>query len=89
MPVLRVAGTVFVKHPTQRSVLINADPAKIEELATSQPSTYSVREAYAGRAAVEVQLSTVDDAALRELLLEAWRRTAPRNLVSAYDSRRK
>jgi len=43
--------------------------------------------AYVGRHGwVSVQLATVDPAELRELLVEAWRQTAPKRLVAAYDS---
>ena len=37
---------------------------------------------YVGRFGwIEVQLSNVDEAELRELLTEAWRRTAPKKLI--------
>ena len=42
---------------------------------------------YVGRYGwVQVQLSNVDENELRELLIEAWRRTAPKRLVKDYDA---
>jgi hypothetical protein len=35
--------------------------------------------------AMPVQLSTVDAEELRELVVEAWRQTAPKKLVNSYD----
>ncbi len=47
---------------------------------------YSVA-AYVGRFGwVEVNLSKVDSTELHELVIEAWRRTAPKKLVKEYDS---
>jgi hypothetical protein len=35
---------------------------------------------------MSIQLATVDPAELGELVVEAWRQTAPRRLVAAYDA---
>jgi hypothetical protein len=51
----------------------------------AQPGVYSMA-AYVGRFGwVEVQLSTVDPGELHELVIEAWRRTAPKKLVKGFD----
>ncbi len=43
--------------------------------------------AYVGRHGwVSIQLATIDLAELRELLVEAWRQTAPKRLGAVYDS---
>ena len=43
--------------------------------------------AYVGRHGwVSIQLATVDPAEFRELIVEAWRQTAPKRLVTAYDT---
>ena len=50
------------------------------------PETFGI-PAYVGRHGwVSIQLATVDPTELRELLVEAWRQTAPRRLMTAYDS---
>jgi hypothetical protein len=55
-------------------------------LVAAAPENFGV-PAYVGRHGwVSIQLATVDPTELRELLVEAWRQTAPRRLVAAYDS---
>jgi hypothetical protein len=55
-------------------------------LVAAAPDTFGV-PAYVGRHGwVSVQLETVDPAELTELVVEAWRLTAPRRLVAAYDA---
>lgn len=53
----------------------------------SRPRTFSVAP-YVGRFGwVAVQLSTVGARAMRELIVESWRRTAPKQVVAKYDGR--
>ena len=55
-------------------------------LIAAAPETFGV-PAYVGRHGwVSVRLATVDPDELRELLVEAWRQTAPKRLVAAYDA---
>jgi hypothetical protein len=55
-------------------------------LTAAAPETFGV-PAYVGRHGwVSIQLATVDPAELAELVVEAWRQTAPRRLVAAYDA---
>ena len=55
-------------------------------LVAAAPDTFGV-PAYVGRHGwVGVQLATVDPAELTELVVEAWRLTAPKRLVAAYDA---
>ena len=57
-------------------------------LVSAAPETFGI-PAYVGRHGwVSIQLATVDPAELRELIIEAWRQTAPKRLVAAYDSGR-
>jgi hypothetical protein len=57
-------------------------------LVGSDPVTYRV-SAYTGRFGwTTVVLGRVDEAELAELLEDAWRRTAPKRLVTAYDAGR-
>ena len=58
------------------------------ELIAMAPETYSIA-AYVGRFGwVSVRLATVDKAELRDLIIEAWRRTAPKKLVTTFDATR-
>jgi hypothetical protein len=55
-------------------------------LVAADPETFGV-PAYVGRHGwVSVRLATVDPEELRELLVEAWRQTAPKRLVAAFDA---
>jgi hypothetical protein len=57
-------------------------------LVSAAPETFGI-PAYVGRHGwVSIQLATVDPAEVRELIVEAWRQTAPKRLVAAYDSGR-
>jgi hypothetical protein len=58
-------------------------------LTAAAPETFGV-PAYVGRHGwVSIQLATVDHPAeFGELMVEAWRQTAPRRLVAAYDADR-
>ena len=55
-------------------------------LLAAAPETFGV-PAYVGRHGwVSIQLATVDPTELGELVVEAWRQTAPKRLVVAYDA---
>jgi hypothetical protein len=55
-------------------------------LIAAAPDTFGIPD-YVGRHGwVSIQLATADPVELRELLVEAWRQTAPRRLVATYDA---
>jgi hypothetical protein len=55
-------------------------------LVAAAPETFGV-PAYVGRHGwVSIELATADPAEVRELVTEAWRQTAPKRLVAAYDA---
>ena len=65
---------------------VKATKQEQEALIAADPATFGV-PAYVGRHGwVSVQLATADPEELRELLIEAWRLTAPKRLVAAYDA---
>ena len=58
-------------------------------LVARDPETFSVSH-YTGRFGwVTVQVARVERDEMRELLVDAWRRTAPMKLVAAYDAEQK
>jgi hypothetical protein len=70
--------------------LASVKAAKQEQAAliAAAPETFGV-PAYVGRHGwVSVQLATVDPTELAELVVEAWRQTAPKRLVATYDAER-
>jgi hypothetical protein len=86
-PTLRVNNKMFAGGaPGGRTMTVKCTKEEQTELIAARPEIYSMA-AYVGRFGwVEVQLSTVDPAELHELVIEAWRRTAPKKLVKEYDS---
>jgi hypothetical protein len=86
-PTLRVGDKMFatgaVDAPTMTVKASRDDQA---ELIAGAPETYSMA-AYVGRFGwVKVELATADPDELRQIVVQAWRRTAPKRLVTAYDS---
>jgi len=73
--------------PGGDTLSVKASKEEQADLVAADPETYAVA-AYVGRFGwVRVQLSTVDADELRDLVIEAWRRTAPKKLVKEYDAR--
>jgi hypothetical protein len=69
-----------------RQASVKATRQKQAALVAAAPETFGI-PAYVGRHGwVSIQLATVDPTELREPLVEAWRQTAPKRLVTAYDS---
>ena len=67
------------------SVTVKASKEAQAALVGSEPETFSV-PAYVGQHGwVAVRLEWVDPEELAELIDEAWRATAPKRLVKAYD----
>jgi len=85
-PTLRVNNKMFAAGaPDAPTMSLKASKEEQAELIATAPEVYSVA-AYTGRFGwVTVELTKVDPEELRELLVEAWRRTAPKKLVKEYD----
>ncbi len=83
----RVRDKMFVVGgPESPRISVKASKEDQAELVAMAPETYAIA-AYVGRFGwVSVNLSTVDRAELQQLLIEAWRRTAPKRLAAAYDT---
>jgi hypothetical protein len=85
-PTLRVNNKMFAAGaPESPTMSVKASKEEQAELIGTAPDVYSVA-AYTGRFGwVRVELTKVDPTELRELLVEAWRRTAPKKLVKEFD----
>ena len=81
-PTFRVNNKMFAAgSPDGPTMSVKASKEEQAELVAARPETFAVA-AYVGRYGwVEVQLPRVDVEELRELLIEAWRRTAPKRLL--------
>jgi hypothetical protein len=85
----RVRDKIFaIMGPDGGGASIKATLEAQQALVASDPETFSV-SAYTGRFGwTSVVLARVDPDELRELVEDAWRRTAPKKLVAAFDRSR-
>ena len=86
-PTFRVRDKLFATLSDDgRLAGVKATREEQAALVAAAPETFGV-PAYVGRHGwVSVQLATADPDEVRELLVEAWRRTAPRRLLATYDA---
>ena len=84
----RVRDKIFViMGPDGDGASVKASLEAQQALVSSDPETFSV-SAYVGRYGwTSVNLARVDSEEMRELIEEAWRRTAPKKLVAEFDKR--
>ena len=86
-PTFRVRDKMFAAMSDDgREATVKATKEEQTALIEAAPETFGI-PAYVGRHGwVSIELATVDPEELRELLVEAWRMTAPKRLVSNYDA---
>jgi hypothetical protein len=86
-PTFRVRDKMFAALSDDgRQASVKATRQEQAALVAAAPETFGV-PAYVGRHGwVSIRLATVDPTELGELVVEAWRQTAPRRLVAAYDA---
>jgi hypothetical protein len=86
-PTLRVGDKMIAGGaPGSPTMSIKATKEDQAELIGSAPETYAIAE-YVGRYGwVQVTLATADPGEVRRIVADAWRRTAPKTVVRAYDS---
>lgn len=68
-----------------REMFVKSTPAERDALVGSDPEAYAAWYTSGRFAWVRVRLDRVDPDEARELVVEAWRLTAPRRMVRAYD----
>jgi hypothetical protein len=78
----RVRDKIFMTlSPDGKTASVKASVSDQAALITTEPGTFA-KAHYTGRYGwVTVQLASVDPEVMRELVVEAWRRTAPKRLV--------
>ena len=86
-PTLRVGDKMIASGmPDSPTMTVKASKEDQAELIAAAPETYSVAE-YVGRYGwVRIVLDTADEDELRRIVQDAWRSTAPKRVVKAYDS---
>jgi hypothetical protein len=80
-------GTPEDAKEGEEFVFVKARSSEREALMHEDPHTFFVTPHYAGAPGVIVRLSTVDQAQLKELLIDAWRIAAPKKVLRQYDER--
>jgi hypothetical protein len=87
-PAFHVRKKLFVRfHQSGESVVIMIHMNEREALMKIDPETFYITNHYLNYPAMLVRLSTVQPEDLRKLITESWRRSAPNELVAAYDGR--
>ena len=83
----RVRERIFVMlSPDERSAGLRTSKLEQEALVGSRPETFVI-SAYTGRFGwVTARLETADREEIRELVIDCWRRTAPKRVVSRWDA---
>jgi hypothetical protein len=86
-PTLRYGDKMFASGQSGSPYAsVKASPEEQAELLAAAPEVYE-KAAYVGRYGwVRVNLAVADPDELRGLVLEAWRRTAPKRVVREYES---
>ena len=89
-PCLRVRTKSFcrMKEDGETLVVRVVDLQDKEALLRSDPAMFFTTPHYDGYAYVLVRLARADPAVLAELIEDAWRLSAPKRLIAAYDAER-
>jgi len=86
-PGLKVAGKGFARlRDDDGLVVLIVDMLEREALVQSDPRSFLVKPHYQDYPAVLVDLAHIDPDELREVVIESWRRKAPKKLREAYDA---
>jgi hypothetical protein len=85
-PTFRVRKKIFAMFSEgQREAWVKSTHDEQRALTSMDPDTFFVPPYVGPSGWVGVRISSVDRDEMRELLIEAWRMTAPTRLVAAYD----
>jgi hypothetical protein len=86
-PTFRVRDKIFASMADDGSVAsVKATPEDQAELLAADPKTFGVASHVGRYGWVTVRLDRVDPGEMRELVTDAWRRTAPARAVKAFDA---
>jgi hypothetical protein len=84
-PALKVAGKGFARLREDGALVVMIDVLEREALMQSDGETFYITPHYEDYPAMLINLERVDPEELRELLIESWRRKAPKRLLKAFD----
>jgi hypothetical protein len=85
-PAFRVKGKFFVRLKEDgETVVLKTDFYERDHLMESDPAAFFTTDHYRDYPSVLVRLPAVRPSQLRALVLDGWRRLAPRRLIDQYD----
>jgi hypothetical protein len=85
-PSLKVRGKSFVRLKEDDVIVVMVDEEEKEMLLRAEPAIFFTTSHYDGYPAMLVRLSAIDPEELREVLVESWRRKAPKRLLKDFDA---
>ncbi|HYO61342.1 MAG TPA: MmcQ/YjbR family DNA-binding protein [Actinomycetota bacterium] len=84
-PSLKVRKRSFVRLREEGVIVVLVDLDEKEALLRAEPDVFFTTPHYDGYPAMLVRLPAISDDELREILIESWRRVAPKRLVKQLD----
>lgn len=85
-PALRVRGKLFLRlWEDGETLVLRTDEYERDFLLESDPAAFFVTDHYRGYPIVLVRLAAVRPERLRPLVVDSWRRHAPRRLVAEWE----
>lgn len=85
-PAFRVKGKFFLRLKEDgETIVLKTDFYERDHLMESDGETFFITDHYRDYPAVLVRLAAVRPRQLRELVLDSWRRHAPKKLAAQYD----
>lgn len=91
-PDFRVGGKIFATlgHPSKGWAMLKLTPDEQELLVRAEPEIFvPVKGGWGRGGATNVRLSAATKAKLHDAVVAAWRHTAPKKVVEAFDAGRK
>ena len=87
-PAFHVRKAFFSRLREEDVLVVKCDLGYVDALIGMEPDIYFSTPHYAGYPYVLVRLSRIEEDALRDLLADGWRLSAPKRLVAAFDAGR-
>jgi hypothetical protein len=88
-PGFYVKGKLFARiREDNTTVAVKCDKDERDALVASSPKIYSVTPHYQSYPMVLITLSAISKRELEEMLTDAWRFTAPKRVLAAFDAAR-
>jgi hypothetical protein len=85
-PAFRIRGKLFVRlHESRDTLVVKIDDRERAMRMQADPKAFFITDHYQGYPWVLVRLTAVRRKDLRDLLVDAWRLSAPKKLVSEFE----